>query len=307
MPKLSIIVPVYNVEAYLSDSISSILSQKLQSLELILIDDGSQDNCGAICDYYAEKDHRVRVIHQENHGVSAARNAGLRIVEGDYIGFVDPDDWISSDMYSVLIHAIEKAEAEIAVCGFVICEENKKTLHSQAVPTGIFSKEDLLLTIYGMPNILHGSMCNKVFSRRVLEGLKFDETVAIGEDWLLLNECYCQAERAVSVGDCLYYVRTRNGSATRSQSAELYVNKIKTYYRLYEKAAEHSKRIRCQAAEKILDVCVANKLEIQKQLDNGKALSYVNRLFRRLSMRSLLRGELPLKRAVYYYREGLRS
>lgn len=307
MPRLSVIVPVYNVEAYLPVCVDSILSQTAGDLELILIDDGSPDQSPRICDAYAQKDARVRVIHQVNRGVSAARNAGLRIASGDYIGFVDPDDWIAPEMYATLMEAAREKHAQIAVCGFTFCDEAGKTLYDQAVPEGLYDRENLLLSIYGMPNRLHGSMCNKVFSRTLLEGLCYDEAVAIGEDWLLLYDCYCRTDLAAAVPDCLYYVRGRSGSATRKDSSELYVNKLKAYLRLYENAADHSKRIRRQAAEKILDVCVANKLEIRKQPENGEAIAYANRLLRRLSLRSLPRGELPLKKAVYYYKEGLRS
>ena len=307
MPRLSVIVPVYRVEAFLPACIDSILSQTIRDLELILIDDGSPDACGRICDEYAARDARVLVLHQENRGVSAARNAGLRIASGDYIGFVDPDDWIAPEMYAALLDAAQEHDAQIAVCGFTFCDETGNAQYNQGVPEGLYDREDLLLSIYGMPNQLHGSMCNKIFSRGLLEGAQFDETVAIGEDWLLLYECYCRANLAAAISGCLYFVRNRSGSATRNENADLFVNKLNSYLRLYKKTVKHSKRIRRRAAEKILDVCIANKKEIRKQPDNEKAMSYVNRLFRRLSIRSLLRGELPLKKAVYYYNEGLRS
>ena len=307
MPRLSVIVPVYNVAAYLPACIDSILSQTVRDLELILIDDGSPDDCGQICDEYAAKDTRVQVIHQKNHGVSAARNAGLRIASGDFFGFVDPDDWIAPEMFASLLKAAQENHAQIAVCGFTFCDESGNVEYDQAVPEGLYGREELLMSIYGMPNRFHGSMCNKIFSRDLLKDIRFDDTVAIGEDWLLLYECYCRADLAAAVSGCFYFVRGRSGSATRKENADLFVNKLKAYLRLYEKAASHSKRIRRQAAEKILDVCVANKIEIQKQSDNGEALSYVNRLFRKLSRRCFFRGELPLKKAVYYYKEGLRS
>lgn len=307
MPRLSVIVPVYNVEAYLPECIDSILAQTLRDLELILIDDGSPDGCGAICDAYAATDARIKVFHQSNRGVSAARNAGLAAASGDYIGFVDPDDWISTRMYETLLKTSREHKAQIAVCGFSFCSEDGTPEFQQPVPEGLFSREELLLSIYGMPNRLHGSMCNKLFSRQLLEGLRFDESVAIGEDWLLLYECYCQAGLAVSVPACLYSVRLREGSATRKENAGLYVSKVKAYLRLWEKAKAHDRPIRRQAAAKILDVCVGNKLEIQKQPDNAQAIAWVNRLFRQLSLRSFFRGELPLKKAVYYFKEGMRS
>ena len=98
VPKVSIIVPVYKVEKYLRKCIDSIINQTLKDIEIILVDDGSPDNCGKICDEYAAKDTRIKVIHKENGGLSSARNAGMEVAEGEYIGFVDSDDWIESDL-----------------------------------------------------------------------------------------------------------------------------------------------------------------------------------------------------------------
>ena len=116
MELISIIVPVYNVEQYLDDCLVSILNQTYKNLEIILIDDGSTDNSGKICDEYAKKDSRIIVFHKENGGVSSARNAGLRIAKGIYIGFVDPDDWIAEDMYEVLYLNAKKYDADVSVC-----------------------------------------------------------------------------------------------------------------------------------------------------------------------------------------------
>ena len=104
---LSVIVPIYNVEKYLPKCIDSILAQNYSEIEVILVDDGSPDGCPEICDNYAEKDKRIVVIHQKNLGVSAARNAGLKAAHGEYIGFVDPDDWISPSMYQEMITALD--------------------------------------------------------------------------------------------------------------------------------------------------------------------------------------------------------
>ena len=120
---LSIIVPVYNVENYLPKCIESILAQTFRDFELILVDDGSPDCCPAICDEYAAKDSRIAVIHQQNTGVSVARNAGLDRARGKYIGFVDPDDWIAPEMYEEMIAYIEKSNADLAVCGCTIVDK----------------------------------------------------------------------------------------------------------------------------------------------------------------------------------------
>lgn len=112
-PLISVIVPIYKVELYLRKCINSILAQTYQNLEVILVDDGSPDQCGIICDEYAKSDSRVRVIHQENSGVASARNAGLQAAQGDYIGFVDSDDWIAPDMYDCLYLAAHEAFCQV--------------------------------------------------------------------------------------------------------------------------------------------------------------------------------------------------
>lgn len=119
-PKISVIVPVYKVEPYLRKCLDSIVSQTYENLEIILVDDGSPDNCGAICDEYATRDERIRVIHQLNRGLSAARNAGLDFATGDYIGFVDSDDWLEADFFSYLIGGVQHWNADIAQCTFSV-------------------------------------------------------------------------------------------------------------------------------------------------------------------------------------------
>ncbi len=116
---ISVIVPVYNVAPYLQRCVNSILAQTYQDLELIMIDDGSTDNSGSICDELQKKDPRIIVIHQNNQGVSAARNAGLDKCTGGYISFVDPDDWIEQNMYQDMVTAIKQKDADFAVCNVI--------------------------------------------------------------------------------------------------------------------------------------------------------------------------------------------
>ena len=115
---ISVIVPVYNVEPYLRKCLDSIVAQTYTDLEILVIDDGSTDRCGAICDSYAERDPRIRVFYTENRGLSAARNLGLDHATGEYIGFVDSDDWIEPDMYEVLLKKAVQTDADIVTCRF---------------------------------------------------------------------------------------------------------------------------------------------------------------------------------------------
>lgn len=116
---LSVIVPVYKVEPYLHRCVDSIRNQTYKNLQIILVDDGSPDNCGKICDEYAELEARIIVVHQKNRGLSGARNTGLRYAKGDYVAFVDSDDWIDSSMYETLVDMIEKNDLDMARCGIV--------------------------------------------------------------------------------------------------------------------------------------------------------------------------------------------
>ena len=116
MDLISVIVPVYKVEQYLDECIQSIVNQTYTNLEIILVDDGSPDNCPQICDEWAKKDSRIRVLHNKNNGVSAARNAGLTIAKGQYIGFVDSDDYIAADMYESLMVGIKQGNKKISCC-----------------------------------------------------------------------------------------------------------------------------------------------------------------------------------------------
>ena len=115
--KISVIVPVYQVETYLPRCLDSILAQTHQHLEIILVDDGSQDHSGDICDAYASQDSRIIVLHQKNKGASAARNAGVALASGDWIGFVDGDDWIAPEMYAYLLEIAEQYRSDLAQCG----------------------------------------------------------------------------------------------------------------------------------------------------------------------------------------------
>ena len=119
MPQISVIIPVYKVEQFLGDCIKSILSQTFSNYEIILVDDGSPDNSGKLCDEFAAGDSRIKVVHKENGGVSSARNKGIEIAEGEWICFVDSDDWVEPDYLEVMFKTAIENNADVSVCGFV--------------------------------------------------------------------------------------------------------------------------------------------------------------------------------------------
>ena len=171
-PEISIIVPVYKTERFLSACISSILAQTFTDFELILVDDGSPDNCPALCDAAAEKDSRVRVIHKINGGVSTARNAGLAAAQGNWIGFVDPDDFVDKTYYEKMLRAAKQAGAELAVCNEVFMEEDGSLCDYQEQPlrTEVLSREEAIHRIRLTPLI---QAATRLHRRDVLEGIVF--------------------------------------------------------------------------------------------------------------------------------------
>ena len=154
-PRISVIVPVYNVEQYLPRCVESILAQTYENLEILLVDDGTKDNCGAICDAYARQDERVKVIHKENGGLSSARNAGIDVSTGEYFSFVDSDDWIEPDMYEKMMALTEKYGVRLVCAGRwdVSSETGEKTPGLCPPKEEVISGEALVRRIFHWENI----------------------------------------------------------------------------------------------------------------------------------------------------------
>ena len=215
MPLLSVIVPVYNTDRFLGQCIDSILSQTHTDFEVILVDDGSTDNSGKICDQYAERDQRIKVIHQPNQGVSAARNAALDIAEGEFLGFVDSDDWIDPDMYRVLIKKAEEKNADVVACGMRVNDERGQSTRDFLNSEGEYNQTELLKGVFGRPNQQGGSCCNKIFRRTPVSDIRYNPSLSMAEDWIYLFKCYERFSKGVKIPESFYNVRERCNSATR--------------------------------------------------------------------------------------------
>lgn len=184
--KISVIVPVYNCEDFLQKTIDSIASQTYKNLEIILVDDGSFDSSPQICDEWAEKDTRIKVIHKNNGGASSARNAGLDCATGDYIAFIDGDDYIDPDMYEIMLGHIVQYGADAASCGMV--RENKNAPDeewgSADAQIEFVNNTELLKKVGQANGILPVSPCNKLFSKKVIGDIRFDVHFKYAEDVL---------------------------------------------------------------------------------------------------------------------------
>lgn len=209
-PLLSIIVPVYKVENYLPKCMDSILAQTFTDFELILVDDGSPDNCPALCDAAAEKDARIRVIHQKNGGLSAARNAGLDAARGVWIGFVDSDDYIAPEMYEALYQAVQSTGADLALCDYAEVDETGAPCQSMHIRLGKkdFTGRELLKN--ATDSTIQPAW-NKLYRRDVFAQLRYPEG-KLNEDLFLIPEICLNTQKAVVVPKALYYYVQRGGS-----------------------------------------------------------------------------------------------
>ena len=209
-PRLSVIVPVYNAEKYIRDCIDSVLNQTFTDFELILVDDGSPDRCGDICDEYAKQDGRVKVIHKKNGGVSEARNMGLDHARGAYISFVDPDDWIELTMFQETLAFCQQHETDI-VC-FEVCERKHggQYVHYRFDKDCVFTARDATEKI--LTDIIDNSPCNKIYKKEVWKTVRFPVGRRF-EDVATIYKTFYNAEKTGYIKKYYYNYVKHKGSA----------------------------------------------------------------------------------------------
>ena len=191
MAKVSVIVPVYNVEKYLKQCLDSIVDQTLEDLEIVLVDDGSVDSSGTICDEYAKKDSRIEVIHKINGGLSDARNVGINRANGRYIGFVDSDDYIKEDMYEKLINLIKEYDADISICNLYDVIDGKEYVRNKDNGIHEYSRIDILKEILLDKNI-QSYAWNKLYKKELFDEIKYPirkKYEDIGTTFYLFEKC----------------------------------------------------------------------------------------------------------------------
>ena len=214
---VSVIIPAYNIEDYIGRCLDSIISQTYKNLEIIVVDDGSRDHTGEILDNYAKKDRRIKVIHKENGGVSSARNKGIEAAEGDYIGFIDGDDLIESEMYKTLVDLLEEENADIAHCGYQMVFPDRVDYYHN---TG---KKKIQTTEEGLKDLLSGEMIepglvNKLYKKELIKNCRLDETVKINEDLLMNYQLFKLSQKSVYYDITPYSYMIRSSSATGANS-----------------------------------------------------------------------------------------
>lgn len=213
---VSIIVPVYGVEAYLPACVDSLLAQTCQSLEILLVDDGSPDSCPAICDAYAARDPRVRVIHKQNGGAASARNVGLAAARGAYISLVDSDDWVSPNFIEFLLRLLTETHSDVSVCSFANVFQNGRAANPIAYPhLETLSQIDFLERF--LIDWTCGMATNKLFRAEVLRNVRYEEGHKI-DDEFFTYKAIMNCNQVVISDEVLYWYRMRKSSVMTSAS-----------------------------------------------------------------------------------------
>lgn len=235
MDKISIIVPAYNAEKYLSQCIESILTQTYSNLEIILVDDGSKDSTGNICDEYQKKDERIKVIHQLNAGVSKARNAGLDIATGKHVMFIDADDFYERNACEVLYNEISQKQADYVAGNYIHTNANGEKWEQPLFDQTQYGNFELSMKDYQKSIFVMNSVIwNKIFNREFLEKykLRFVEG-ALAEDAIFSIDCYAHAKKAYYINDVVYnYRQNENNSSISTNCSREYFTRINASYKM---------------------------------------------------------------------------
>jgi glycosyltransferase involved in cell wall biosynthesis len=258
--KLSIIVPVFKVEKYLDKCIRSILAQTFADFELILVDDGSPDSCGEKCEDWAAKDQRIKVIHKNNGGLSDARNAGIDIASGDYIGFVDSDDYIKPDMFEILVSNLEANDADISICGYVDVYANGQKNESLDKSVYVWQQEEAIRQIL-LGKLLSVHAWTKLYKRELFSSVRYP-VGKISEDAYIIMDIMDQVKIAAFTPYSAYYYVHREGSINTGKYKEIDKTRVEAHEKNYHYIVSHFPELKTLAHDRYLGAVsfVAHKM-----------------------------------------------
>lgn len=215
-PLVSIIVAVYNVSKYLDRCVRSLINQSYKELEILLVDDGSTDSSGLMCDAYQKQDTRIRVVHKKNGGLSSARNAGLCLIQGSYVGFVDGDDFVGPDMYETLVKAITDHEADIAQTGYRHTDEKGRIQDEITFNEAAYTRRDEMFTAFFEQKHIHVGAWSKLYKSSIFQNIRFPEG-HVFEDYAVLPNLLSVCRKYVIIGGAFYHYVHNPESITRNK------------------------------------------------------------------------------------------
>lgn len=210
-PMISVIVPIYNVEKYLARCVDSIVNQTYKNLEIILVDDGSPDRCPQMCDDYAEKDSRIKVVHKKNGGLSDARNEGMAVATGEYISFIDSDDYVSDDFFECLLDVMNKENSDIAECSVVkFYEDNRFDEFSDDLSVKTYDTQDAMSALIA-ENPFHQHVWNKLYKTELVKDIPY-AVGKLNEDEFWTYRVFGRANKVARINKTMYYYFQRSSS-----------------------------------------------------------------------------------------------
>jgi glycosyltransferase involved in cell wall biosynthesis len=237
-PKISIIVPYYNSSKYITRCIESILNQSFKKFELILVDDGSTDDSFSICMKYAKNDERIILLQKENGGQGTARNMGLDIAKGEYIGFVDSDDFINREMYSIMYNSCINNNAELSICGYNTFRSDRLILKPYNNEKARKFNNFELIETYLSTSLVSGGPCNKLYKKELFKEIRFP-SLRMREDSYIMPHILRRVTNAIYVGENLYNWNLKLGSTERSKFTLSNLDAIKSINSLYKVIDEY--------------------------------------------------------------------
>lgn len=282
---ISVIVPIYRIDRYVGLCIESLLNQTYKNLEIILVDDGSPDRCPEICDLYAKKDGRIKVIHKENGGLVSARKAGIMATTGKYVGYVDGDDWVGEGFYESLHNHITATDADIACAGFRRDLFASTSSFTDNLQSGLYEGERL--DELRMKMLSNGDffrlgvstyVWNKLFKREILQEVQLgvDNNISIGEDGAVTYPAIMKAKRVVLTDNTAYHYRQREDSMLKlTTSFDKDAEKLKalhTYLTAYAKGVDAKYNLQQQVDDYVLGICIMRSGDVEYfgEAINGK-------------------------------------
>jgi len=321
-PIISVIIPVYNMEHYLERCMNSIINQSFKKLEIIIVDDGSTDNSGKMCDDYTLSDDRIKVIHKENGGLGFARNSGIEIATGKYISFIDSDDYINLDMYEKLYNTLITEKADTCIYGYIrMINDNAQYIRTMPLKGTFYGKEifrNIFLNVLGSEPIekddfliLWQSSCFCIFSLDIIKNnnLSFpSEREFISEDYLFITDYFIHSKRTTILNEALYYYCLNNVSLTKVFREDRFnkcvvlflehLRRLKNYFpeeKTYNTAIQRVQRnLLANARICIMQICKAFPY-------NKKSCSYISDICKNKILRNVL-VEYPWKKNPLKYR-----
>lgn len=284
---ISVIVPVYGVETYLDHCVESIVNQTLFNLEIILVDDGSPDRCPKMCDEWAERDKRIKVIHKENGGLSDARNVGIQIASGKYIGFVDSDDWIAAEMYERLLNVMLKDGSDIAACSAIMVWEDEKrekllTVRETALLNSVQAEKALM-----DETLLKHPVWYKLYKTAMIRDIPFEKGKQ-HEDVYWSYQAVGKAQKVSIVDYVGYFYRQRTSSIMGGTYSLKRLDVIEAYERRYHYLAENFPSLEKRARINVIEYCVYHGQMVLLYLtgeEQKRAMTYLNEVKGRYHIR----------------------